>query len=228
MALPTSKVYLDSAGVLREGNFDQASLDAQLAGKLDVSALANYLAGKVDTTALQTALDAKASATELTSLATKVNNPITKYVGDGSAMTLAALMSDYPANAARMGMYARVSDLYGAVDDIMRCRYDGAAYRWVPQREAFSGINTATSGTINILPLFTPPSLRFTATLTGNVTTQFSTVNAYLGQRQRIIANGVLGLFGFTVGGLIGTNVSLLTGGVKDFEYGPSGWFLAS
>lgn len=152
----------------------------------------------------------------------------TSFVQGAQTMTVADLMANYPAGSGLVGMYARVTDLYGSVDDIMRCRFDGVNYRWVPQRESYNGTNAATSGSVTITPLVSPPTLRFVSTLLGNITTNMSVTNAYIGQRQRIISNGALGLFGFTVAGLVGSNVSLLTGGVKDFEYGPTGWFLAS
>jgi hypothetical protein len=227
MALPTSKVYLDSAGVLREGELDQQSIDAQLAGKLDVSALANYLAGKVDTTALQAALDAKASASDLAAIANKVNNPIIKYVASGAVMTLADLMATYPASSSLVDQFAIVSDLYGSVRETVRCRFDGTNYRWVPQREAYSGTTAVTTGTVNILPLITPPTLRATGTLTGNVSFTPSVVNAYVGMRQRIVVNGALGVFVPTITGLLGSNITLLGGNSRTIEYGPTGWFSA-
>jgi len=156
-------------------------------------------------------------------------NASTSFVG-GTATTpttVANLIASFPPSPMYMGQYARVSDLYGAVDDIMRCRFDGVAYRWIPQRPNFAGVATTTSGSINILPLVTPPTLRLTGTLLGNMSVVPSATNAFIGQQQRVIMDGVLGLFTATITGLIGSNLSLLGGGAKLIEYGPTGWFSA-
>lgn len=151
----------------------------------------------------------------------------TSFVGNGAAMTVAQLMANYPAAATYQGLYARVMDLYGSVDDIMRCRYDGANYRWVPQREAFSGNVTSTGGTINIIPLVTPPTIRTAGTLAGNLTFAPSLINAYIGQRQRVVIANTLGLFTASVTNILGSNITLLGGSSKTIEFGPSGWFSA-
>lgn len=148
----------------------------------------------------------------------------TQFVSS-APMTVAQLIANYPPSATTLGSYARVTDLYGAVDDIMRCRWDGVAYRWVPQRPSFSAVNTATGGTINIIPLVTAPTLRMSSTLLSNMTFVPSTTNAFVGQQQRIIQEGSLGLFVSTITGLIGSNVSLLGNTTKILEYGPTGWF---
>ncbi len=149
----------------------------------------------------------------------------TTFVSGGAPMTVADLLLNFPANASRQGLYARVSDLYGSVDDIMRCRFDGTNYRWVPQREAYSGTTAATSGTVNITPLVTPPTLRAVGNLLGNVSFVPSATNAYVGMRQRIYITGLLGVFTATITGLIGSNLTLLGGSFRDIEYGPTGWF---
>lgn len=140
-----------------------------------------------------------------------------------TVMTVNQLLSTYPASADTLGKYARVSDLYGAVDDIMRCRWDGVAYRWIPQRESFNSV-VATTGTIALNPLFTAPMVRTNGGLTGAVQFVPSVTNAYIGQRYRIIVNGVLGLYLATVTNLIGSNLSLLGNSAKDIEYTANGW----
>ena len=149
------------------------------------------------------------------------------YVSN-SAITLSSLLSTFPASATMLNMYARVSDLYGSVDDIMRCRWDGTNYRWVPQRESFAGNNATTSGTLTLTPLVTPPTLRLSGTLTGNINATPSTTNAYIGQRFRIVNNAVLSIFTASITGLIGTNLTVLGGGSRDIEYGSGGWFAAT
>jgi len=152
----------------------------------------------------------------------------TTFVGGAAAMTVAQLMANYPPAVGYQGMYARVSDLYGSVDDIMRCRFDGVAYRWVPQRDTFNGSNAATTGTVTITPLITPPTLRLTGTLLGNMTIATNVTNAWIGMRQRVIQVGTIGLFTSTITGLLGSNLTLLGNTVKDIEYGASGWFASS
>lgn len=156
-------------------------------------------------------------------------NASTSFVGGTATAptTVANLIASFPPSPTYMGQYARVSDLYGAVDDIMRCRFDGVAYRWIPQRPSFSATSVATSGTVSIVPLVTAPTLRLTATLLGNMSVVPSSTNAFVGQQQRVIMDGVLGLFTTTITGLIGSNLSLLGGGAKLIEYGPTGWFSA-
>lgn len=156
-------------------------------------------------------------------------NASTSFVGGTATAptTVANLIANFPPAANMMGQYARVSDLYGTVDDIMRCRFDGVAYRWIPQRPSFSGIAANTGGTVPIVPLVTPPTLRLSGTLLGNMSVVPSAVNAYVGQQQRVIMEGTLGLFAASITGLIGSNVSLLGGGSKLIEYSPTGWFAA-
>lgn len=153
--------------------------------------------------------------------------PPTSFVTN-DMMTVAQLHANYPPSASNAGLYGRVSDLWGSVDDVMRCRFDGANYRWVPQRDSFVGTSAAASGTVNILPLVTPPTLRLTGTLLGNMSVAPSSTNAYIGQRQTVVMNGVLGLFAATITNLIGSNITLLGGGSRDLQYGPTGWFAAT
>lgn len=126
-----------------------------------------------------------------------------------------------------LNMYARVTDLYGSVDDIMRCRFDGVNYRWIPQRPFFTGVSSVAAGAVSIIPLVTPPTLRLTANLTGSINITPQSTNAFVGQQQRVIQEGTLGLFTSTITGLIGSNISLLGGNSRIIEYGPTGWFIA-
>lgn len=157
-------------------------------------------------------------------------NAATSFVGGTNTVptTVAALHSNFPPGASFLGQYARVSDLFGSVDDIMRCRFDGTAYRWIPQRPNFTGVNTATTGSITVMPLVTPPTLRLTAALLGNMTISASSTNAFVGQKQTIIQEGVLGLFTSTITGLLGSNLTLLGNSARVIEYGPTGWFASA
>ncbi len=139
-------------------------------------------------------------------------------------MTVADLLVTFPASAANMGKYARVTDLYGSVDDVLRCRFDGVNYRWVPQRADFNVVSTA-SGAVPLIPLVTPPTIKTPTSLTGNISFQPSAANAYIGQRYRIAVTGGLGIYTATISGLIGSNLTLLGNSAKDIEYAASGWF---
>ncbi len=140
-------------------------------------------------------------------------------------MAVADLITNFPPAIGNLGKYARVTDLYGSVDEIMRCRWDGVNYRWVPQREAFSGNSAVATGVVNIIPLITPPVLDLTATATGNITANVSTTNAYIGQSQIIRSRGALGLFSLSISGLIGgATLPLLQGGDRTLVYTAAGW----
>lgn len=153
-----------------------------------------------------------------------------QFVGNSSTtpLTVSSLISGFPPSASFLGWYARVSDLFGSVDDILRCRYDGVQYRWIPQRPNFAGTTSATGGTIPVTPLVTPPTLRLTANLLSNMTINPSATNAYIGMQQTIVQEGLLGLFSSTITGLIGSNITILGNTTKTIEYGPTGWFNAS
>lgn len=158
----------------------------------------------------------------------------TSFVGGGTPMNIQDLMTNFPASATHSGKYARVSNLYnnssmtssGGVDDIARCRFDvtNNTYRWVPQREAYNIAITPTSGTTTLTPLVTPPTVRLTGTLLGNLTITPSSTNAYIGQVFEVIQNSVLGLFVTQITGLVGSNLTLLGGATQQLEYTSAGW----
>lgn len=158
----------------------------------------------------------------------------TSFVANGTPMNISDLMTNYPAGAAYKGLYARITNLYnnvslsaaGGVDDIVRCRFDATngSYRWVPQREAFNVAIAPTGGSTTLLPLVTPPTIRLTGTLLGNLTISPSSTNAYVGQVFEVIQNSTLGLFVTTVTGLLGSNITLLGNSTQQFEYTSSGW----
>jgi len=144
-------------------------------------------------------------------------------------LSLDDLLANYPASADMTGKYARVSNLFGNTDEVLRCRYDGVAYRWVPQRQEGNMTLNAPSGTTIVRPLYSPPTVRVTGTITGTASIQPATANAWIGQRLRVIMAGALGLgAGLSITDVTGGAVPLIAGGVKDIEYGPTGWFLAA
>lgn len=151
----------------------------------------------------------------------------TQFV-DNNPMTVVQLHTNYPPSASTLGLYGRVTDLYGAVDDIMRCRWDGVSYRWVPQRPNFTGVRADTGGNIPVLPLITPPTLRLTGSLISNMTITPSSTMAFIGQKQTIIQEGPLNLLTSTITGLIGSNLTLLGNTARVIEYGSTGWFASA
>lgn len=142
-------------------------------------------------------------------------------------LTMDELHTQYPPGSTYSGQYARVVNIYGSIDDVMRCRYDGVAYRWVPQRENYAVENAQASGTMNITPLLSPPAIFLTATSIPALTTltlnMVDNGRAYIGQRQRIrTPPSILG--SLIVTGLSIANLNL--GGAQDrfLEYTASGW----
>lgn len=152
--------------------------------------------------------------------------PVSSFVNNGTVQTVAALLSSFPASASVVGKYARVSDLYGSVDEVMRCRWDGVAYRWIPQRVLdFAKGVSQTSGTLTVTPLISAPVLILRATLLGNMTVNLSTTNAWIGQAQRIRSPALLGLNSLTLGNLLGgVTKTLLGGGDTVAVYTEEGW----
>lgn len=147
------------------------------------------------------------------------------FVGQGAYMTVADLLANYPAGSGYVGNYARVSDLWGSVRSVMTCEYDGANYYWRPQRTDYATANTTTSGSVNLTPLVTSPVVFMTGTLTGNLTLTPSATNAWPGAQFTVNMNGVLGLFGITLSGLVGGGtLSLLLGGTRTLTYTAAGW----
>jgi hypothetical protein len=155
-----------------------------------------------------------------------INAQPSGFVNGGGEMTVAQLLANYPADASMVFKYARVSDLYGSAHSVMICESSGGQFYWRPQRTDFSGASTATGGAVSLTPLLTPPTLIFTGTLTGNVTATPSTANVWPGASFTVIANGLLGLFGINLGGLVGGGaIPLLSGSSRTMTYVPgSGW----
>lgn len=153
-----------------------------------------------------------------------------------AAMTVTQLLANFPAGPAYAGMYARVTDLYNngvagqGIDEVLRCRYNvtNGEYRWQPQRESFNVPVASGGGSISLIPLVTPPSIRLSGTLTVGLTITPQAGNAYIGQKFRIIQNSTLGVFVTQITGLLGSNITLLGGGISDLEYTSGGWVKAA
>lgn len=91
-------------------------------------------------------------------------------------LTLAQLMSQFPAGATYRGKYARVSDLWGAVDGVLRCGYNGRIYYWEPttQPQLVGQMAVNGNGASTVQPLSSFPILELTGAIplgnTFNVT----------------------------------------------------------
>lgn len=141
------------------------------------------------------------------------------------SMSVASLVSIYPASIDVVGKYAKVNDLWGSVEEIMRCSYDGTNYYWRPQRTDYSVNNSMTNGSLTLFPLATPPSIYMTGTLIGNVTITPSTTNVWPGCRFEVMSPSSLGLNTITFTGLVGGVVTALLGGSsRILEYTSAGW----
>lgn len=140
-------------------------------------------------------------------------------------MTIAQLVGTYPASATHLGKYARVTDLWGSVDEIMRCSSDGVTYYWRPQRTDYAVTSTATSGTMNLVPLISAPEIALQSTLVGNMTLALSSVNVWPGCQFKVRSPSSIGIFSLQFTGLIGGAVSNILGGSdKTAIYTSAGW----
>lgn len=146
-------------------------------------------------------------------------------VNNGVSQTVAQLLANFPASLAYVGMYGRVSDLWGSVDEVMRCAYDGSTYYWRPQRTDYTVNSAQTSGGVSLVPLVNAPQLIMTATLLGNITVTPSSLNAWPGCRFEVTSPAALGIFSLTFGGLVGGILGgLLGGSTRVLEYTAAGW----
>ncbi len=146
-------------------------------------------------------------------------------------LTVDTLLVTYPANQARRGMYARVSDYGGYVDRVLRCDYfaDLDYHQWVPVLAEY-GRAIQLTGDMTLLPLKSPTSVVLTGTLplgvTRNVT--LSTANGRPGEVKEIKAGltSLLGTLNIAGTGL-GSTISLALGGYQKYALDSSGGALA-
>lgn len=147
------------------------------------------------------------------------------FINNGAFQTVANLLANFPPAAQYRGMYARVSDLWGAISTAMVCEYDGTIYYWRPQRTDYAVTSTQTTGTMNLVPLVSAPEIAMQSTLLGAVTLALSSVNVWPGCQFRVRAPASLGIFGLTFTGLIGgLTSSILGGSEKTAVYTAQGW----
>jgi len=148
------------------------------------------------------------------------------FVNSGNEQTVAQLLANYPASASMVFKYARVSDLYGSARSVMICEASGGSFYWRPQRTDFGASNAATSGTITLTPLVSPPVMFLTGSLLGGMTVTPSNTNAWPGATFQVVSKGALNLFGINIDNLIGGGtVPILSGATKTITYiAGAGW----
>lgn len=150
-----------------------------------------------------------------------------QFVNDGAFQTVAQLLTNFPPTVALRGKYGRVSDLWGNVQTVMVCEGDSSGYYWRPQRQDYAPAPiTATSGSMQLIPLVTAPIINLTGTLIGNISVTPQTTNVWPGATFTVTSNSVLGLFGINLTGLVGGGtVPLLSGGIRTLTYfSGTGW----
>lgn len=148
-----------------------------------------------------------------------------RYVNNGDPLPVATLLSSFSASQTYVGWYAVVSDLWGSVQEVMRCSYDGNTYYWRPQRTDYAVASTQTSGAMSLVPLVSAPIIALQSTLLGNMTVTPTTTNVWPGCTFTIQAPSGLGIFSLSVSGLVGGLVGTLLGGsTRTITYTASGW----
>lgn len=154
-----------------------------------------------------------------------LKSEVPAFINGGAFQTIENLLANFPASATYLGMYARISNVFGSVRTVMICEYDGNSYYWRPQRTDYAIDSTQASGTMSLLPLFTAPEIRLQSTLVGLMTITPSTVNVWPGCSYLIYAPTSLGIYSLTLTGLVGgLTAALLGGSSRRIVYTAAGW----
>lgn len=136
-------------------------------------------------------------------------------------ITVATLLSSYPASAGNRGKYAQVNDLWGSVITVMVCEGDVSGYYWRPQRTDYAANMTIAQGTVNLVPLLTQPNVRMVGSITGNITLSPSVTNVWPGASFDVtVKTAIPALVSINISGLIGGGtVPLLQGSTRRITY---------
>lgn len=138
-----------------------------------------------------------------------------------SPVAVSALLTNFPASAANLGKYARVTDLWGSVATVMVCEGDASGYYWRPQRTDYASNMTIAQGNVSLIPLLTQPNIRMVGTITGNITLAPSTTNVWPGATFEVsVKTAIPALVSININGLIGGGtVPLLQGSTRRLTY---------
>jgi hypothetical protein len=138
-------------------------------------------------------------------------------------LTTTQLLAQFPAAAGYRGKYCRVSDMWGAVDGVYRCGWNGRIYYWEPttQIQLVGQMSSpVTNGsTVNIDPLLSPPIIEMIGA--GPGTLQSANLNFMNSNIPPGLVKEVRGSFSSLLGTLnilgtgIGSTLSLLLNGVQ-------------
>jgi hypothetical protein len=138
----------------------------------------------------------------------------TAYSPPSSVLPATYTVATLPAPAlAMVGLYARVTDLFGEKTDLVLCSVANGVYFWQPVRPIYAK-SLAADANQTLIALQHPSVIYLTGGLTASRTITFSTANAWPGASFELAMAGTLGIYGLTLAGLdLGATVSLLLGG---------------
>jgi len=130
-----------------------------------------------------------------------------------------------PAPAAAMvGMYARVTDLFGEKRDLVLCSQVGDTFFWQPVRQQYAKTMTLAAD-MPLTTLKSPTIVLLAGTLGANRNITLSNIYAYPGASFEVGFDGNLGLFGITLRNHLGSSLgSLLGGGRRRFFFADGNW----
>lgn len=120
--------------------------------------------------------------------------PLVKFQVDGPIAPKSYTIATLPTASTLAGQLVYCSDLGGGGGSL---ESDGTAWRRM-RTESYAP-NATTTGAVTLTTLTDATTVRFTATLTGNLTVTLSATRAYTGAKFRVIAPASLGGFTLTV-----------------------------
>lgn len=137
-----------------------------------------------------------------------------------AVLTTAQMKSTYPAGTEYRGKYCRVSDMWGAVDGVYRCGFNGRIWYWEPTTQPqLVGAMASPSSDITIDPLMAPPIIELTGAgpivgVTRSITFSNADIPPGLVREVRGSFSSLLGTLNI-LGTGIGSTLSLLLNGVQ-------------
>lgn len=137
-----------------------------------------------------------------------------------SIITVADLMTTYPPSATYRGKYCRVSDMWGAVDGVFRCTYNGRIYYWEPTTQPQLLGNMNLTGSATVQPLSSFPIMELGGSLpsltTWTITLGTDNICPGLVKEFRPSLTTFLGALN-VIGTGIGSTIALVAGSNKRF-----------